>query len=308
MKPQVSVIIPVYNGEDTIMKTLNSIRSQTFSDFEAIVIDDGSSDKTKEVVSKYLDKDERIKYYYQQNAGVSMARNKGIELSRGEFICFLDSDDYFENTYLEKMYEKVLKTKSDICYCGYNIISPDSKSIKRTPFKDGNILVEYILGKINIHTTGWMIKRDLLLVYDIKFPKGVSWGEDFEFFCEVLARTNKVCCVHEYLTNYTVGFDINRLSSFSMDKIDKDFESIMRLVENPVVNKNKTIEKALTDYRLQALIIYRLVSAINREININEIKKYYEKYKKHIKKPTLNNGLRSIKLNINRIKLLMEML
>lgn len=304
MKSQVSVVIPVYNGENTIFKPLNSLANQTFKDFEVVIVDDGSTDKTKEIVNKYQKKDKRIKYFYQQNAGVSMARNKGIELSRGKFISFLDSDDYFESMYLEKMYKKIVKTGSDVCYCGYNIVTPNYKIKRKTSFKNGDILREFVLEKINIHTTGWMIKKDLLVRNGIKFPKGVSWGEDFEFFCEVLANTSNICYVNEFLTNYSVGFEENRLSSFSMDKVDKDFESIMRLVGNPKVNKNKKISNALINYRLQALIIYRLIKGYYLEIDNNILLNYFNKYKKNIIKPTFNNGLRSIKLNLNRINLL----
>ncbi len=304
MKPKVSVIIPIYNSEKSIMKTLNSLINQTFKNFEVVIIDDGSIDRTKEFIYKYKSEDSRIKYYYQQNAGVSMARNKGIELSSGSFVCFLDSDDYFENTYLEKMYERIDDTNSDVCYCGYSIVMPNSRTIKKTSFKNGDILLEYILGKISVPTTGWMIKRDFLLINDIKFQAGVSWGEDFEFFCDVLARTSNVCYVSEYLTNYVVGYYENRLSSFSMDKIDKDFELIMRLIKKPTVNKNKKINNALLGYRLQALIIYRLVKGYNLRVDINILLNYYNKYRKFINKPTFNNGLRSIKLNLNRMKLL----
>ena len=125
-------------------------------------------------------------------------------------------------------------------------------------------------------------------------------------------RTLKSILLHEIVfvqrfrcsANYSVGFEENRLSSFSMDKIDKDFESIMRLVGNPKVNKNKKISNALINYRLQALIIYRLIKGYYLEIDNNILLNYFNKYKKNIIKPTFNNGLRSIKLNLNRIKLL----
>lgn len=300
----ITIVIPVFNGENTLSYSLNSLLNQTYKNFEAIIVDDGSIDNTSDIAKKYSFDDRRFKYHYQENAGVSMARNKGIELSSGDFICFLDSDDYFDNTYLEKMYEKITKTNNHVCYCGYNIVSPNSKSMKKTMFKNGDILREIILGKINVHTTGWMIKRDFLLSNDIKFLKGVSWGEDIEFFCEVLAKTNRVCYVDEYLTNYKVEFEENKLSSFSMDKIDKDFESIMRMVKNKEINKNKKINNSLLDYRLQALIVYRLVGAYNMKVDDAVLLDYYNKYKRNILKPTFNNGLRSIKLNLYKVKLL----
>lgn len=302
-KDLVSIIIPVYNAGSFIMETLNSIIIQTYKNYEAIIIDDGSTDSTSLLVEKLVSEDKRFKYFYQENAGVSMARNKGIESSTGKYICFLDADDYFEDTYLEKMYLKISKEDSDICYCGYNIIINNSSNRKKTKFKNGDILLDKLLGKINIHTTGWMIKKEFLEKNKIKFKKDISWGEDFEFFNELVATTNRVTYIDEYLTNYVVEHSEEQLSKFSLDKIDKDFESIMRTIKNKKINRNKIIEDALIGYRLQGMIIYRLILAFNKGIDTNEIKRYYEKYSKYINKTTYNNGLRSIKLNLHIIKL-----
>lgn len=303
MEPKISIIIPVYNGKDTMAETLNSLINQTLKEFEVIIIDDGSIDRTSEIVRGYSKQDSRFKYYYQKNSGVAMARNKGLAESSGRYICFLDSDDYYDNTYLEKMYSRITASNNDVCYCGYKIVSPNSKRIRKSYFRNGNILQHFILGRITISTNGWMIKNELLDINNIKFEKGISWGEDFEFFCEVLASTDKVCYVNEYLTNYRVGVYDNRLSAFSLEKLDKDFESIMRIVKNEDINNDSVIENALIDYRLQALLIYRFLGAINKGIDIRLLRPYYDKYKDNINKVTFNNGLRSIKLNISRIKL-----
>lgn len=303
MNPKISVIIPVYNGEESISISLESLLKQTYSNFEVVIIDDGSKDRTREVVEKYTSIDNRFKYNFQQNCGVSVARNNGINVSKGEYICFLDSDDFYEDSYIEKMVTKIEYRSADICYCGYNIVSSKGKIKKKTKFKSGDVLIDYILGKVGIHTTGWMIKKDLLYKFNIKFQEGISWGEDFEFFCEALARSNKVVFVREYLTNYRVGFDEDRLSVFSLDKLDKDFESIQRIIENKNINNNKSIENSLSGYRLPALAIYRLNIAIDKMLDEQVIIKYYKKYEKYINNISCNNGLRSMKLNIARLKL-----
>lgn len=299
----VSVIVPVYNGEKSVSISLDSLLKQTYSNFEVIIIDDGSTDCTRKVVGKYTCIDDRFKYYYQTNGGVSVARNNGIELSQGEYMCFLDSDDFYENTFIEKMVKQIQKESADVCYCGYNIVSPKGKRKKRTRFKSGDILVDYILEKVSVHTTGWMIRKNIVDRYGIKFPEGISWGEDFEFFCEILARTKKVTFVKDYLTNYRVGFEDNRLSAFSLDKLDKDFNSIQRILKNRNINNNLRVERALKEYRLPALLVYRLNRAIQLGINMDEILKYYEKYKDYINGYSWNNGLRSIKLNYYKWKL-----
>lgn len=303
----ISIIVPAYNAEKTLLESLESLMRQSYKNFEVIIIDDGSTDDTLIIAHEYKKKDKRFQYFHQENSGVSIVRNRGIELSNGKYICFLDADDYFEDSYLEKMYNEIIEADSDICYCGYNIISNNSKSIKKTKFKAKNVLLGNIFGKINVNTTGWMIKKEFLEEKNIIFSIDVSWGEDIEFFYKALSETKKISFVNQYLTNYRVDHNENQLSSFSLDKIDKDFESIMKIVNNKNINKSNVIEKALIEYRLQALIIYRLMSAINKNMDINEINKYYKKYDKYIKKVTLNNGLRSLKLNINRIKLIMKM-
>ena len=303
MNPKVSVIIPVYNGEDSLSISLESLLKQTYSNFEVVVIDDGSKDGTREVVEKYVSMDSRFRYNYQANGGVSVARNNGIKVSQGEYICFLDSDDFYENSFIEKMLNEIEKESADVCYCGYNIVSPRGKTKKRTGFKSGDILVDYVLGKVSIHTTGWLIRKKFISEFNIKFVEGVSWGEDFEFFCEVLARSKKVTFVKNYLTNYRVGFDDNRLSAFSLDKIDKDFESIQRIINNTTINKAIVIEKALKKYRLPALLIYRLNRAMENETNIGEAIILYDKYKNDFNVVSLNNGLRSIKLIMTKLKL-----
>lgn len=302
-KEKISIIIPAYNAEKTILTTIDSVLKQIYVNYEIIVIDDGSKDHTAEIVKKIALAQTKVLYYYKTNGGVSSARNKGIEVATGKYVCFLDADDYFEENYLEKMYHEIVRTNSDVCYCGYNIDDGKSLVPKKTQFKKKAVLLGQILGKVNIHTTGWMIRRKFLIENQINFIDGVSWGEDFLFYNEVLACAKKICFVNEHLTNYKADHDVNQLSNFSLDKIDKDYELIMMNIKNANINQNKIIENALLKYRLPALIIYRLTSAIDKGFNKNEIISYYNKYEKHIEKIDYKNGLRSIKLNIYRKKL-----
>ncbi len=108
MNPSFSVIVPTYNRETVIARTINSVLQQTCSDWELFIIDDGSTDKTQEVVSEFL-KDDRIQYYSFPNMGASVARNIGIGLSKGEYIAFLDSDDFWTLGRLESIYSNILE-------------------------------------------------------------------------------------------------------------------------------------------------------------------------------------------------------
>lgn len=307
MSLDISIIIPVYNKVDSMHFSLDSLLRQTYTNFEVLIIDDGSTDNTVKVIDKYVKEDSRFKYVFQENAGVSMARNKGLEIAKGSYVCFLDADDFYENTFLEKMYIKIKTSKTDVCYSGYNVITPNKLYQKKSNFKEKTTVIDYILGNISINTNGWMIKRDLIEQYNISFPQGVRWGEDFEFFCEVLSRTEKVSFVKEYLTNYRIDFNENQLSTFSIKRLDWDYNSIKRLQNNVIVNKNELVERALIDYRLSARLTYGLIKAVRLGEDRESFVKYFNKYKEHLIKLTWNNGLRSVKLNINKFLLLIYM-
>lgn len=302
----ITVIVPAYNSEKTITKTIESVLNQTFDKFEVIVINDGSIDKTEQEVQKLMKKDSRIRLINQSNKGVSAARNSGIDNSMGEYITFLDSDDTYGNNYLEKMFSEIKKSLADICYCGYNRVDPYKTTKVLTKFTNKNVLKYYILGKVRIHTTGWMMNKDFLVENNLKFYENLNWGEDFQFFCSALSSASKITYVPDYLTNYSDVSSEERLSQFSIDKIDKDYTSVMKVIENNNIN-NKTIESALLNYRLPALIVYRLLTAIKMNVSDEKIKEYFIKYRNSISKIYLKNGFRSIKLKVAIVKLWIRM-
>ena len=118
---KVSIITPVYNVEACIERNIKSIINQTCSDFELLLIDDGSQDRSIDIAKELLEKTElNYRIITQENAGVSAARNRGIKEASGEYITFLDSDDYFEDTFIEKMYNKAKETSCDVVFCDYS--------------------------------------------------------------------------------------------------------------------------------------------------------------------------------------------
>lgn len=117
MKPTVSVIVPVYNLEPYIERCLDSILVQTFTHFEVIVVNDGSTDKSGEICNEYAKRDHRIRVFHQQSKGVSSARNKGVEVATGDYIGFVDGDDYIVEDMYEKLYQACIETRSSIAIC-----------------------------------------------------------------------------------------------------------------------------------------------------------------------------------------------
>ena len=115
--PEVSVIIPVYNCKEYLSDCLNSLQKQTFKNIEIIIVNDGSTDGSKDIILDYAAGDNRIKYFEQVNSGVSASRNKGFEISSGEYIIFVDSDDWVSPDYIEKLYNALIKEGCDISVC-----------------------------------------------------------------------------------------------------------------------------------------------------------------------------------------------
>lgn len=116
---KISVIVPVYNAEKSIVRCLDSIKSQTYSDFEAILVNDGSKDSSKSICEEYCRKDNRFRLINQENAGPSKARNRGIDEAKSEYLAFVDSDDYIEPDMLEKLFEGAKSFGADLVVCGY---------------------------------------------------------------------------------------------------------------------------------------------------------------------------------------------
>lgn len=300
---KVSIIIPSYNSEKTISKTLNSVINQTYNNIEIIVVNDGSTDRTQKIVEQFCQLDDRITLISEPNRGVSAARNIGINSSTGDFISFLDSDDTYELTFVQEMVSKIDNGRFDAVYCGYNTIDGDNIQKAYGKFTNKQVLKKYILNKLPVCMCTWLLKRDFLIKNSITFLEGVSWGEDIEFFSSVLNLTKRIEYVDKPLFNYYISHNESQLSSYSLEKMDADFSSVNRISLNLGLNKEDKIYKVLFNYRLPALLAFRLNIGINNGLNSEELKRYYLKYKKYINILSYTNFLRSIKLNFVIIKL-----
>lgn len=190
--PLVSVIMPAYNAEAFIGEAISSVLAQSTSDLELIVIDDCSSDRTRDVVDDFLRKDSRIRLLTNEhNMGVARTRNRGLELCRGKYIALLDSDDYWKPQMLEKMIARVEETKADIIYCSYAIVDEEGRklcndfivpsattfeeSIVRSVITCSTVLITSELAKKNRFPTD-MYHEDIALWFQILRDGGTARG------------------------------------------------------------------------------------------------------------------------------------
>jgi glycosyltransferase involved in cell wall biosynthesis len=197
--PFFSIIIPTYNREKTIIRAIDSILQQSFANFEIIVVDDGSDDATKEVVSSLYDN--RIHYYYQANQGVCSARNYGASLASGDYLVFLDSDDYVTTNWLEDFNKIALFNNSDFVFCDMLRVDSDSgieKLVRATyPYRD-NRFSDY-----GLFMPGTFCVRPVFFKAIGGFDVTIKYGEFTEFGFKTFLKkptknfTNKLGVVYE---------------------------------------------------------------------------------------------------------------
>lgn len=236
--PKISVIIPAYNVEKYIEKTLKSLIDQTFKDFEAIIINDGSTDNTERIIKEVLqDTKFQWKLINQENQGVSAARNRGIMESKGEYISFLDADDYYHPTFLEKMYNKAKEKNYEVVFCNISRVNENGKTILEIKQKKeyfgieltGEEALKQILnGHLYIWVSNYICKKKLLSEHNILYTKGCTHGEDQEFWMKVFFHAMLVNSVTETLVYY-----VQRKGSAAHSNSLKNFNSVgaMKRVE-----------------------------------------------------------------------------
>jgi glycosyltransferase involved in cell wall biosynthesis len=223
----ITVIIPTYNRDDTIKRAIDSVLNQTYKNLELIIVDDGSTDNTKDVIKKYL-KDKRIRYFYKQNKGVSSARNLGIKKANGEYIAFLDSDDEFEKNKLKVQLEKMIKFNIFFSIC--NSLEIKNNKIKRFLKYKKSFLFDklfFIKNNIPISASLFMLKRNISIFFNEKLPI----ANDRDFLMRYL-KENKVLFIKDPLVKRYRTFDNIRLSANSKLKIKGIKELIKLFKEN----------------------------------------------------------------------------
>lgn len=196
---KVSVIVPAYNVENYIEKCLHSLVNQTLEEIEIIVVNDGSTDSTKQKIEVFLSKyPEKIKYFEKENGGLSDARNYGIPYAQGKYIGFVDSDDYVELNMFEEMYKKAEEENSDLVECDFIWEYPNKQRVDV-----GRIYNNKKEAFIYARVVAWnkLIKKETLEKSNIKFPKGLRY-EDTEFFYKLLPSLEKISFVKTPMVHY----------------------------------------------------------------------------------------------------------
>ena len=253
-KIDVSIIVPVYNAEKYLKKCLDSLVNQTKKELEFILINDGSTDKSEEIIKTY--KDKRIKYFKNKNQGIGKTRNFGIEKSSGKYLMFLDSDDYFSNDACEILYKEAEKEKADlIVFDYYRVEKGNLNEVKIESFNATNIKDDpNLLLKVNLGPCNKIYKTDLIKNNGIKFEESLKY-EDTLFVVKAIYNAQKIIKLNRFLHYYMIHeksettvrdervFDILKI----VDKIRKYLKNDKSIKETV----DKLTVQILTNYTIQ---------------------------------------------------------
>ena len=283
-----SIIVPTYNREEYIIKCIDSILDQTYDNFEAIIIDDGSTDNTDNLVKKYHDK--RIKYFKNTNHGIGYSRNFGLNKAKGDYIFFLDSDDYLD----ENMLENVLKEikNHDILIFNYKEIFESDNHILLNSFDefDNYTLLDHpeLINKINLGPCNKVFSSKLFKNKENRFPEDIKY-EDFPFIIKLFKEAKSIKCSPLYLTNVIVHkggetltvdsrvFDIFKGLDMVKDTLsDKEYKNelnklIVRKITTYTISQRTQKNKSLINKFIDEAFIY-----LKNNVKDYKCNKYYQ--------------------------------
>lgn len=267
--PKISLIIPVYNVQQYLKRCLDSVLTQSFDNFEVILIDDKSSDLSAEICNDYQKCDRRVKLFHKtNNCGLSAARNTGIELSIADYITFLDSDDWISENYLQDLYSSSLKENSDVTISNFEK-KYDSNRDGRMRYKSNisyistdQILLALFQGKIGTSAWGKLYRRNLFS--DIKFPTG-SIYEDIGTTYRVFSKCNKVTISRDSIYYYyqRKGSIVN--SNFNDH--DLDIIKLVNEIQVFTVKAFPQLQESAKRYSVKSIL-----SIIDKKSNRNNLK------------------------------------
>ena len=244
---QVSIIVPIYKVEKYLNKCIDSILAQTFTDFELILVDDGSPDNCGKICDEYAEKDSRIKVIHQVNSGVSSARNTGLKTAKGKYVGFVDPDDYLEPEFYEKMTNLITRDDTDLVICGVRKVFEDGKcaveKLTNNKVSAQNAINElFDVNGLNLRPSVWnkLFKTEMIGCFDEK----ISVSEDLKFCVEYLLKCKNVSYIEQNLYN-----NVQRNGSLTKGGINeleivntvKTNEYVYRLVKRKYKNEAKTV-------------------------------------------------------------------
>lgn len=284
--PEVSIIVPIYNSEKYLSRCIDSIISQTFSNFECVLIDDGSTDSSLFICEHYHQSDDRIIVIHQENEGLSVARNRGIETARGKYICFVDSDDYIQKDMCEILVDAVNRSDADVVFCGYT----ENNKVRSLCIEDfifsnnSTIEIVHYLEMRQAFGLAWnkIYKKTILDTYSIRFPIAIKFGEDMIFNLQYFRHIKKAYISSNCLYHYRHDNESSLAKvKVTLAECDFRFENVCNLFTQIDNNAQSFFyaELLAKDFKYTIALLLRLYSekkeTKERQDVINKLKNFY---------------------------------
>lgn len=241
--PQISIIVPVYGVEKSLHRCLDSIFAQTFTDWECILVDDGSKDRSGAICDEYVQKDKRFRVIHKMNAGVAMARQTGLDTATGNYIIHIDSDDYAEPEMLCNMLHALQKQDVDILITDYFYIDPTgNKLLYKQDFKGNNtrqLATEILCQRIHGSLCNKLVKMDCVKISHAQFYSGINYCEDVLFWAQMAKCNFRVGYYPYAFYNYVytpgsitkqidhVNYEMRKRFIFRLDELNIDRNAIL---------------------------------------------------------------------------------
>ncbi len=301
----VSVIIPCYNATETLPAAIKALQQQTFKDFEVILVDDGSKDNIKEMAAQiHAESGLNVVFESQKNGGVSMARNHGIELAKGKYLCFLDADDIYQCRFLERAVGvcETLQADTMLSYQDRDIdkVMADTSVVTLDPKVDciDTFMEHFMYNKENIHFGGLLYRRDIIINENLNFSVGTKYGEDLEFAWKYMTNCKNGVILHDKMYGY-YNNPTSAVNSVCWEKTN--LVDAMLRVESYMKEKDCTFVDQFSNYMLP-----RTVWTTAKTFAAGKRKDYYKCFvklypaKQYIKrlKRSSHNKLLTISSNI----------
>jgi len=308
MQSLISVIIPVYNIEAYINKCVESVVNQTYKNLEIILVDDGSTDNCPEMCEEWAEKDNRIKVVHKQNGGLSSARNAGMDNMHGEYVVFIDGDDYIENNMIDVMYANIMKDNYDICVCNYSFVDKNyhfisSSNYKNAVLTDEQIMLEFLKTSLFNPWYAWnkLYKCSIIKKYNFRYDEAIKWGEDYPFNYMYFKVIDKMISIDDALYNYLTEREGSITYTITSEQINR-WKFHKQIVFSEKNNQNNYVI-AFTQYAsILANIAREIVRTNNKAFMnkqfkeiVNEIKINYNDFMK------LENLNKSVRFEIKLI-------
>lgn len=274
--PLVSVVIPIYNVEEYLTDCVNSVINQTYTNIEIILVDDGSNDSSSQLCDEFEKNDNRIKVIHKANGGLSDARNTGMEYSAGDFICFIDSDDYIDVDYIAELLGLLLENNCDVAICSFKKVKRAEEYIKNcnncVELYTGKDIIDHIYGEDYIKTiVAWNKLYRKSLFDNIRYPVGLI-HEDEATTCTILYCAEKVVVTDSVLYFYRIRDNSITTSEVSIDKLQAKLDSLK-------IRRNFFRDNKLEMYYSKDYLVYLKQVSINCYLSRNINNEYMKKMK-----------------------------